>query len=213
MKTNKLVLGLITVLICVAGISFYYSHTKNGSLASTTLKTETSLVWQNYSNPELGIALSYPVTKDGPFSLRVGNGDTGKQVYGSGITLPSGSQIQIVGMTKDYTAPKDALTFATEGFTIKNGEYYYNNRGTAGHKISVDDFWTIADGSKVPVVYAKGDYSGSDFVPPSIAVLVNVNGKPFTGMGFALYTRGDAQPTSEDIEVFKKMIGSIVVIR
>ena len=210
MKANKSIIIIILFLILAGGIYRYYIHTKNDSAELSVQKVATEVVWKEYQNTDLGISFLYPTATDESYTLQLGNGDMGKRFGGTQITLPSGTTVTPYATTKDYIAPKDGPLFGTEGFSVKDGIYYQLNRGKP-FKITPDEFWTIADGSQVPVIYAKGDYSQTDFVPPNISVLVNMNGKPFTGIGFALYTTGETPPTNEDIELFKKIIGSIKI--
>ena len=182
------------------------------SASTLTIPTELEIpVWKECVNDEVGIILEYPTKDPHGHVCRATSGDAGR-AFGDSLLLPSGARIYFGATTKDFSVPKDALNVSTEGFVLKGGVYYTISRGNVSDVSFVpDELWSLADGSKVPVIYGKNFDPSADYPEPAARAMVNLSGTTFTGIGFILYAMDDTGPhaaSAEDVAIFKRIVTS-----
>lgn len=175
---------------------------------STILAHET---WMTYTSNRLGVTFTYPSNDTAlATSWNAANNDS----FVATIPLESGAFIQILATSKEYQSEKDGFPAATEGFIERKGKYYALTQGKpAQTSIPVDEVWKLSNGDDIPVVFAKDDGSNSEYSKLPMAASVNLPGKNFTGIGFVLFTKDLAPPSSEDIATFKKVVTSVRIAK
>jgi len=184
----------------------YTSSSFDGSLGE-----DIGGLWDEYENAEVGVAFSYPYTGGNQGKWSAVSGDTGR-IWSATIGLPEyGASITLSSKTANYSAPKGGHVTPTEGFIEKDDAYYPLRRGEPRKAPFVpDEVWQSADGRPILVKIAKRDTYDftADYPEPPIQAVMNLD-SAFTGVGIWYGKDKNIFPTTEDTEMFKRIITSL----
>ncbi|MFA6295579.1 MAG: hypothetical protein WC666_04145 [Candidatus Paceibacterota bacterium] len=178
-----------------------------------TRPSKSTLIWEKYSNNEVGFSILYPKTiLNNDFLIH--SGDTGKE-FSAVFQFPSGRQITIYSITPDFTVAREANMGETFGFSEYNGKYYSD----ANHlyEINPSDIWAInKDKDKALVLYEdefNKNPSGFLYIPELLVIANNPN-KSYPGIGFEINKHKAINQLSKDeIAIVKQMVSSIEYIK